>query len=81
MLYHFELQMAGIILLSAMLVCGVFLYIRRRRERLLQESEESRSLYGGGDNPAAAAGDALSDGTEPKDRGGADDDDLGDGRP
>ena len=80
MLYHFELQMAGIILLSAMLACGVFLYIRRRRERLLQESEESRFLYGDSDNSAAAAGDARSDGTEPKDRGGADDD-SGDGRP
>ncbi len=80
MLYHFELQMAGIILLSAMLACGVFLYIRRRRERLLQESGESRFLYGDGDDSADAAGGARSDGTEPRDLGGADDD-SGDGRP
>ena len=74
MLYHFELQMAGVILLGAMLACGVFLYIRRRRDRLLREAEESRLLRGDGDvdDSAAAAGGARNDGTEPKDRGGAD---------
>lgn len=76
MLYHFELQMAGVILLGAMLACGVFLYIRRRRDRLLREAEESRLLRGDGDAgdsaAAAAAEGALNDGTEPKDRGGAD---------
>ena len=29
--YHFELQMAGVILLTAMLVCGITLWVRRRR--------------------------------------------------
>ena len=39
-LYHFELQMAGVILLGAMLVCGVWLYvIRRRRDRLLDAQD------------------------------------------
>ena len=46
MLYHFELQMAGVILLGAMLVCGVFLYTKRRRDRLQEESKASG--YGGG---------------------------------
>ena len=31
MLYHFELQMAGAILLTAMLVGGITMWIRRRR--------------------------------------------------
>ena len=31
MLYHFELQMAGVILLTAMLIGGVTLWIKRRR--------------------------------------------------
>lgn len=33
--------MAGVILLGAMLVCGIWLYIKRRRERLLREAEEA----------------------------------------
>ena len=32
MLYHFELQMAGVILLTAMAVGGVYLWLKRRRE-------------------------------------------------
>ena len=79
MLYHFELQMAGVILLGAMLACGVFLYIRRRRDRLLREAEESRLLRGDGDvDDSAAADGARNDGTEPRDRGGADN--HGDGK-
>ena len=31
MLYHFELQMAGAVLLTAMLVGGISLWIKRRR--------------------------------------------------
>lgn len=31
MLYHFELQMAGVILLTAMAVCGISVWIKRRR--------------------------------------------------
>lgn len=73
MLYHFELQMAGVILLGAMLACGVFLYIRRRRDRLLREAAESRLLRGDGDDSAATAdGDSNGSGMEPKDRGSAD---------
>lgn len=33
MLYHFELQMAGVILLTAMAVGGISLWLKRRRER------------------------------------------------
>ncbi len=76
MLYHFELQMAGVILLGAMLACGVFLYIRRRRDRLLQEAAESRLMRGDGDDSAATAAAAVDDtrngDTEPGDRDGAD---------
>jgi len=33
MLYYFELQLAGVILLTAMAIGGVSLWIKRRRER------------------------------------------------
>ncbi len=33
MLYYFELQLAGIILLTAMVIGGISLWIKRRRER------------------------------------------------
>ncbi|PIW32408.1 MAG: hypothetical protein COW27_04215 [Nitrosopumilales archaeon CG15_BIG_FIL_POST_REV_8_21_14_020_37_12] len=36
-LYHFELQLAGVILLSAMTVGGISLWLKRRKAR--QESE------------------------------------------
>ena len=39
MLYHFELQMAGAILLTAMLVCGISLWIKRRREQGREDAE------------------------------------------
>lgn len=42
MLYHFELQMAGVILLTAMAAGGISLWLRRRRERqLLEEGEDA----------------------------------------
>lgn len=33
MLYYFELQLAGVILLTAMAIGGISLWIKRRRER------------------------------------------------
>ena len=36
-LYNFELQMAGVILLTAMAVGGISLWIKKRRERRLVE--------------------------------------------
>jgi len=44
MFYSFELQMAGVILLTAMAVCGISLWIKRRKlekESVEQESAES----------------------------------------
>ena len=47
MFYSFELQMAGVILLTAMTVCGISLWIKRRKlekesiEPVEQESTES----------------------------------------
>ena len=44
MFYSFELQMAGVILLTAMAFCGVSLWIKRRKlekESVEQESAES----------------------------------------
>ena len=47
MFYSFELQMAGVILLTAMTVCGISLWIKRRKlekesiEPVKQESTES----------------------------------------
>ena len=44
MFYSFELQMAGVILLTAMAVCGISLWIKRRKlekESVEQESTES----------------------------------------
>lgn len=40
MLYHFELQMAGVILLTAMLVGGIYLWIKRRRANSQLEAED-----------------------------------------
>ena len=33
MMYSLELQMAGVILLSAMTVCGISLWLKRRKEQ------------------------------------------------
>ena len=40
MLYSLELQMAGMILLTAMAAGGLSLWIKRRREKKLLESSE-----------------------------------------
>jgi len=39
MFYSFELQMAGVILLTAMAAGGVSIWLRKRKEKLKQESE------------------------------------------
>ena len=41
MLYSFELQMAGVILLTAMAVGGVSLWLKRRREQ--KEMNEAKN--------------------------------------
>ncbi|MDA7941635.1 MAG: hypothetical protein MPJ06_07290 [Nitrosopumilus sp.] len=45
-LYHFELQMAGIILLSAMAAGAISLWLRRRRER--REEDAASGIRPGG---------------------------------
>ena len=40
MFYHFELQMAGVILLTAMAVGGISLWLKRRKDRLKEKEEE-----------------------------------------
>ena len=42
MFYAFELQLAGIILLTAMAAGGVSLWLKRRRDKLNQLEEESK---------------------------------------
>jgi hypothetical protein len=46
MLYHFELQMAGVILLTAMVAGGISLWIKRRKvqKEIDVENEESQNL-------------------------------------
>ena len=39
MFYHFELQMAGVILLTAMAIGGISLWLKRRKDR--QELEKA----------------------------------------
>ena len=39
MFYHFELQLAGVILLTAMAVAGISLWLKRRKAR--KELEEA----------------------------------------
>ncbi len=42
MLYYFELQMAGVILLTAMAVGGISLWLKRRKARKeLEQSSEN----------------------------------------
>ena len=41
MLYHFELQMAGVILLTAMTVCGIFVWSKRRRESAQSDNPQN----------------------------------------
>ena len=45
MLYHFELQMAGIILLTAMVAGGISLWLKRRRERNTLEEETPHKSF------------------------------------
>ncbi|MHA7647359.1 hypothetical protein [Nitrosopumilus sp. S4] len=47
MLYHFELQMAGVILLTAMAIGGISLWLKRRKEQndlMNLDSEYSKNL-------------------------------------
>lgn len=45
MMYSLELQMAGAILLSAMAVCGISLWLKRRREHKLDgHDSEAQSI-------------------------------------
>ena len=48
MFYHFELQLAGLILLPAMAIGGIFLWLKRRRLRKelekSTENDESQNL-------------------------------------
>lgn len=66
MLYHFELQMAGVILLTGMLVCGISLWLKRRKDRARREAEEA-SFGSDGEWPAAeeAVDEAGEDRTPP----------------
>ncbi|KKK91167.1 hypothetical protein LCGC14_2715670 [marine sediment metagenome] len=42
MFYAFELQLAGIILLTAMVAGGISLWLKRRRDKLNQLKEEAK---------------------------------------
>ncbi|KAG2474441.1 MAG: hypothetical protein NPMRth3_4730001 [Nitrosopumilales archaeon] len=42
MFYAFELQLAGIILLTAMVASGISLWLKRRRDKLNQLEEEAK---------------------------------------
>ena len=47
MFYSLELQMAGVILLSAMAICGISLWITRRKlekESLISENDTSENI-------------------------------------
>ena len=45
MIYHFELQLLGAILLPAMLVAGIVMWYRRRKaEQELSDAENSSNL-------------------------------------
>lgn len=46
MLYHFELQMAGVVLLTAMAAGGISLWIKRRRYREEDEARQDASGTG-----------------------------------
>lgn len=41
MFYSFDLQMAGVILLTAMMAGGISLWIKRRRERINEELKQN----------------------------------------
>ena len=47
MFYSLELQMAGVILLSAMAICGISLWIKRRKlekESVTSENDASENI-------------------------------------
>ena len=51
MFYQFELQMAGVILLTAMAVGGFSLWIKRRKDRReLEKQEESTTANSAAEN-------------------------------
>ncbi len=58
MFYHFELQIAGVILLTAMAAGGISLWLKRRRERAGEGMSRGKEAPGDGD----ASGDAPGDG-------------------
>ena len=41
MFYHFELQMAGVILLTAMAAGGISLWLKRRKDRINEELSQN----------------------------------------
>ena len=41
MFYHFELQMAGVILLTAMTAGGISLWLKRRKDRIAEELSQN----------------------------------------
>ncbi len=43
MFYAFEIQLAGIILLTAMAAGGISLWLKRRRDKLNQLKEETKN--------------------------------------
>jgi len=48
MFYSLELQMAGVILLSAMAICGISLWIKRRKlekESVTSENDTSENIW------------------------------------
>jgi hypothetical protein len=45
MMYSLELQMAGVILLTAMAVCGISLWIKRRREQQKLDAANQTQNY------------------------------------
>ena len=47
MLYHLELQMAGVILLTTMLIAGIYVLVRRRREQNKLDSNGTFDATGG----------------------------------
>ena len=40
-MYFLELQMAGVILLSAMTICGISLWLKKRRENKLDAYDDA----------------------------------------
>ncbi len=46
MFYHFELQIAGVILLTAMAAGGISLWLKRRRERADEEISRGGRIPG-----------------------------------